>query len=67
MESTSATLLERLRTPHDAEAWGRFVDLYTPLLLHWGQKFGLATNDAADLVQDVFVLLLEKLPQFRYG
>ena len=27
---------------------------------------GLAAHDAADLVQDVFVVLVQKLPQFQY-
>jgi len=32
MHTTPATLLERLRGDRDEAAWGRFVDLYTPLL-----------------------------------
>jgi RNA polymerase sigma-70 factor (ECF subfamily) len=59
-------LLERLRTPGDQEAWLRFVRLYTPLLYHWARRVGLAEHDAEDLVQDVFELLLRKLPEFRY-
>jgi hypothetical protein len=30
MDSTSATLLERLRQPDARDAWSRFVQLYTP-------------------------------------
>src|SRR5215470_6196124 len=66
MHTTSITLLERLRTPANQEAWGRFVDLYTPLLYHWAQKCGLQPCDAADLVQDVFAVLLYRLPNFTY-
>ena len=66
MHTTSFTLLERLRTPTNQEAWGRFVDLYTPLLFHWARRCGLHTEDAADLVQDVFAALLQKLPAFNY-
>jgi RNA polymerase sigma-70 factor (ECF subfamily) len=66
MESTSASLLERLRHPEDPAAWSRLVELYTPLLFHWAQRLGLQSADAADLVQDVFVLLVRKLPEFRY-
>lgn len=66
MHSTSITLLERLRGPEHREAWGRFVDLYTPLLFHWARLCGLQAEDAADLVQDVFVTLLENLPNFTY-
>ncbi len=66
MTRTPASLLERLRSPHDAEAWARFVELYTPLLFVWTRRLGERDEDAADLVQDVYTLLLRKLPVFRY-
>lgn len=66
MESTSSSLLLRLRRPGEAAAWQRFIDLYTPLLYYWACRTGFAGQDAADLVQDVFVTLLQKLPQFEY-
>jgi RNA polymerase sigma-70 factor (ECF subfamily) len=40
--------------------------LYTPLLCHWARHLGAAEQDVADFVQDVFVLLVRKLPEFRY-
>ena len=63
---TPASLLERLRRPASAEAWARFVDLYTPLLYYWARRAGLQEADAADLVQDVLVVLFQKLPEFTY-
>jgi RNA polymerase sigma-70 factor (ECF subfamily) len=66
MDTTSASLLERLRQPGQADAWERFVELYTPLLLYWARKCGLQPQDAADLVQDVFATLVQKLPEFTY-
>jgi RNA polymerase sigma-70 factor (ECF subfamily) len=66
MNTTSVTLLERLRLPGEQEAWRRFVRLYTPLLLYWAGRLGLHEQDAADLVQDVFALLVRKLPRFQY-
>ena len=66
MHTTSASLLQRLRQPQDQAAWTRFVGLYTPLLYHWAKRAGLQEQDAADLVQDVLTLLLQKLPQFTY-
>ena len=47
-------------------AWRRFVQLYTPLLYAWACRAGLHDPDAADLVQDVFTVLLSRLPEFRY-
>jgi len=66
MPDTSASLLERLRAPGAEDAWSRFVDLYSPLLYHWAHRAGLSNPDASDLVQDVFVILLRKLPDFEY-
>ena len=66
MEKTPLTLLERLRQPNQPDAWARFVELYTPLLLRWARRRRLSDQDAADLVQEIFVLLVQKLPEFRH-
>jgi RNA polymerase sigma-70 factor (ECF subfamily) len=63
---TPVSLLERLRQPADQAAWGQFVDLYTPLLFSWARRADLSETDAADLVQDVFAILVRKLPEFVY-
>jgi RNA polymerase sigma-70 factor (ECF subfamily) len=66
MFTTPASLLEQLRQPAQSGAWEQFVKLYTPLLLHWARGLGLRQEDAEDLVQDVFLVLVRKLPQFHY-
>jgi RNA polymerase sigma-70 factor (ECF subfamily) len=66
MTKTPSSLLERLRQPFDPQAWARFVALYTPLIYSWARRTGLQESDAADLVQDVFVTLLQVLPTFAY-
>lgn len=66
MNTTPVSLLQRLSEPSAAQVWPRFVELYGPLLLGWARRLGLQDADAADLVQDVFALLLSKLPTFRY-
>jgi RNA polymerase sigma-70 factor (ECF subfamily) len=66
MFMTPASLLYRLKKPEETAAWGRFVDLYTPLLFHWAQQLGQQDSDCADLVQDVFLILWRKLPEFEY-
>ena len=67
MNTTSVSLLERLRLPAEQEpAWNRFVQLYTPLLYHWARRLGMPSADAADLVQEVFALLVRELPLFVY-
>jgi RNA polymerase sigma-70 factor, ECF subfamily len=66
MDTTPASLLEQLKKPQQQAAWERFAELYTPLLYYWARNQGLAEADAADLVQEVFVILVAKLPTFRY-
>jgi len=66
MHTTSITLLSALRNSDDQVAWERFVRIYTPFIYYWARKAGLQPADSADLVQDVFALLVRKLPEFRY-
>jgi RNA polymerase sigma-70 factor (ECF subfamily) len=66
MTITPVSLLERLKQPVDQKAWSRFVDLYSPLIYSWARQVGLQDTDAADLVQDVFSLLVPKMADFAY-
>ena len=62
MYTTSESLLLKLKSSKDQQAWCRFVELYTPLLYHWARRLGLQSPDAADLAQDVLMLVFQKLP-----
>ncbi len=66
MDSTSVSLLRRLRQPDQEAAWQRFVELYAPLIYYWARGQGLNETDAGDLVQDVLALLVTKLREFEY-
>ncbi len=67
MTETPASLLERLRRPFEPDAWAHVSSrLYAPLIYSWGLRVGLQKQDAADLVQEVFVTLLQVLPTFTY-
>jgi len=66
MNTTSISLLHRLRQPDDAQAWRRFVHLYSPLLYYWARGVKLPAADAADLVQEVLLVVVEKMPEFAY-
>lgn len=63
---TPPSLLMRLRQPTEQTAWKEFVQLYTPLLYFWARRLGLQGTDADDLVQEVFLTLIRKLPAFTY-
>jgi RNA polymerase sigma-70 factor, ECF subfamily len=66
MFTTPPSLLERLRQSPEQDGWEQFVDMYTPLLVAWTRRLGLSQHEAADLLQDIFTVLVEKLPSFRY-
>src|SRR5262249_8598579 len=62
----SDRLLERLRCPDDQAAWAHFVERYTPLMVRWVRRLGLGSEEVADLLQDVLLLLVQVLPSFPY-
>lgn len=65
-DSTDASLLRRLRTNEDREAWDRFVGLYTPLVRRWAVRLQATGSDVDELTQEVLTALVRALPEFRY-
>src|SRR6266849_6098266 len=67
MYTTSISLLDQLRYNRGAsQSWVRFVELYTPLLHFWAVHLPrMQEADNVDLIQDVFLTLLTKLPTFQ--
>ncbi len=66
MHTTSLTLLKRVRQTNDQAAWNRFVSLYSPLLFAFARRASMNDSDAADVVQDVFLVLMAELPGLEY-
>lgn len=65
MTATPQSLLARLQAPSPPPAdWERFVRLYAPLLHGWALRAGMQEADAADLVQEVLVQAMAKLPGY---
>jgi RNA polymerase sigma-70 factor (ECF subfamily) len=62
--STDMSLLERV-AQNDNEAWERFVEIYTPVVLYWCKRQGLREADCEDVFQDVSRALLTSLSNFR--
>lgn len=60
---TRESLLSRARR-QDADAWRDLVELYGPLVAHWGFRRGLDAHQTADLVQEVFASVARKLDAF---
>jgi RNA polymerase sigma-70 factor (ECF subfamily) len=67
MGETSLTLLEQLAGPSDEGAWERFVTLYQPLIHGWVRRLGVPAPHAADVVQDVFTIVVAELPRFAHN
>jgi RNA polymerase sigma-70 factor (ECF subfamily) len=61
---TSSTLLVRIKAKEQA-AWGRFVQLYSPLVYRWCLQFGLQEADVADVGQDVFATVAASIDGFQ--
>jgi RNA polymerase sigma-70 factor (ECF subfamily) len=59
-------LLEQLRSSSQSQAWADFVSLYTPLIAHWARRLGVPSAETADFLQDVFLHLVQKLPELSY-
>ncbi len=66
MQTTSLTLLHRMCQIDEPAAWDRFVRLYSIGIYSWVRRQGFQHEDAADIVQDVLVTLVQKLPMFEH-
>jgi RNA polymerase sigma-70 factor (ECF subfamily) len=66
MNTTSLSLLDRLKEAGpDAVEWHRLKDVYLPLIRSWLARIPGLRDDADDLAQDVFIVLLRGLPAFE--
>lgn len=62
--STSRSLLAHAQDA-DPAAWSRLVHLYAPLVAAWCRRWGLAEQEIADVLQDVFAAVARNLGAFR--
>ena len=63
-ESTSPTLMERLRNPDDKEAWEAFCAIYTRAIMTWLSLRGVPDEDLQDVTQEI---MLRVYLEFRDG
>jgi RNA polymerase sigma-70 factor (ECF subfamily) len=67
MPTTSPSLLHRLKDDSaNSLAWSRFTHIYTPLLMRWVMRMGMRHDEAVDIVQEVMLALMVRLPSFQY-
>jgi RNA polymerase sigma-70 factor (ECF subfamily) len=67
VSTTSVSLLERLRSarPDDPE-WHRLAELYQPLIRRWLGRVPGLTDEADDLTQEVFLIMVREIPRFEH-
>src|SRR5262245_30412817 len=66
MGPTSLSLLDRLRqAAPDAPDWRRLQEVYLPLIRSWLCRVPGVRDEADDLAQEVFVVLVRELPVFK--
>jgi RNA polymerase sigma-70 factor (ECF subfamily) len=66
MNTTSASLLDRLQEPAPAAAdWQRLHDIYLPLVRSWLTRTPELADEAADVAQEVLIVVFRELPEFR--
>ncbi|MBU0719436.1 MAG: sigma-70 family RNA polymerase sigma factor, partial [Planctomycetes bacterium] len=66
LSRTSTTLLAGLEDPHNEAAWRRFYARYTPMLLSYAKRVGLADADAQDAVADTLATFVQAYRRGRY-
>lgn len=62
--STSVSLLERIRHGGDAADWRCLVEVYEPMIRGWLGQHHLPAADLDDIVQEILAVLVRKLPEF---
>jgi RNA polymerase sigma-70 factor (ECF subfamily) len=65
LSETSSSLVARIRDK-EPEAWTRLVQLYSPLVYRWCQRYGLQEADMADVGQDVFRTVAQSIADFHH-
>ena len=67
MFETSHSLIDHLCNESDAASWERLIELYSPLLRGWINRYEVQAADADDLIQDVLMVVMRELPSFRHN
>jgi RNA polymerase sigma-70 factor (ECF subfamily) len=62
---TNISLIARVRDRSDLESWREFYQFYQPLLARYMRSLRLDEHAANDVIQEVFVKLLQSLPAFE--
>lgn len=67
MAKTSVTLLHEICTSPSEQAWQRLVQIYGGLFRGWLISQGVRPSDCDDLVQEILMVMMQKLPGFEHN
>ena len=62
---TRESLILRLPSASDAEAWQEFIDLYEPLVIRFARRRGLQDADAREIAQNVFISVAKAVDRWQ--
>ena len=62
---TRESLILRLPTASDAQAWHEFVEIYEPLLFRFARRRGLQDADAREVAQGVFLAVAKSVERWQ--
>lgn len=62
---THQSLIGRLQSADDSQAWEQFQAIYRPMLLRLAHRWGMQAEDAHDLVQNVFVGVARSIENYQ--
>jgi RNA polymerase sigma-70 factor, ECF subfamily len=66
VNQTPVSLLDRLKVAKpDAAEWRRLQDIYQPLIRAWLARVPALCDEAHDLTQEVFLVVIRELPRFE--
>lgn len=63
---TSTALLEGLRDPENAAAWGAWVERYRPLVVRTARRAGFGAEEAEDVAQSTLLAFSQAYREGRY-
>ncbi len=62
---TRESLILRLPSASDADAWQEFIDLYEPLVIRFARRRGLQDADAREIAQNVFISVAKAVDRWQ--
>jgi RNA polymerase sigma factor (sigma-70 family) len=63
---TRASLILRLKSSDDADAWREFVAIYGPFVYRFARRSGFQDVDAHELVQNVLLAVVKAIDRWQY-